>query len=144
MKKRSTLIFGLLAAVLAFSMVLAGCDDPNGSEDTGGYTVTFKIVNSSTSVPITKIEFLDDNEYIDGVAAVRGTITEGLAANTTKEYPIGGFIKEAGQINVAVKVYFGADQTDDADYSFQDEEEKADPKKRFTFNGSSLSRESTY
>ena len=29
MKKRSALIFGLLAVVLAFSMVLAGCDDPN-------------------------------------------------------------------------------------------------------------------
>ena len=36
MKKRSTLIFGLLAALLAFSMVLAGCDDPNKDNGGGG------------------------------------------------------------------------------------------------------------
>ena len=37
MKKRSTLIFGLLAALLAFSMVLAGCKDPNGDEGDAGW-----------------------------------------------------------------------------------------------------------
>ena len=34
MNKRSALIFGLLAAVLAFSLVLAGCDDPNKDNGT--------------------------------------------------------------------------------------------------------------
>ena len=42
MKKRSTLIFGLLAAVLAFSMVLAGCEDPNGSDGDGGGGVAWR------------------------------------------------------------------------------------------------------
>ena len=36
MKKRSALIFGLPAMVLAFSMVLAGCEDPNGGGGGGG------------------------------------------------------------------------------------------------------------
>ena len=38
MKKKNMMIFGLLAAVLAFSLVLAGCDDGStgGSGGTGG------------------------------------------------------------------------------------------------------------
>ena len=42
MKKRSALFFGLLAAVLAFSMVLAGCEDPNGSDGDGGGGVAWR------------------------------------------------------------------------------------------------------
>ena len=36
MKKRSALIFGLLAVLLAFSMVLTGCPDPNKDDGGGG------------------------------------------------------------------------------------------------------------
>ena len=141
MKKRSAFIFGLLAAALALSLVLTGCD--NGSTS-GGYTVKFKIENTSTDIVITKIEFLDDNDFEN---ALRGTITEPLAVGT-KEYSVNGFIKFGGQINVAVKVYYtdseGAAQTAENDYSFQTDEEKADPKKKFKFDGYSLSRQSTY
>ena len=38
MKKRSALIFGLLAALLALSMVVTGCKDPNGGGEDGGAT----------------------------------------------------------------------------------------------------------
>ena len=156
-KRTWILAIAACAALAAAGLTLAGCPTDaggggpgNNNNDGGGgdsgYTVKFKIVNAS-STAITKIEFLDDNEYTNGSAAVRSTITEALAAGATKEYSVDGFIKEAGQINVAARVYYmdgSTEKSAENDYSFQYEEEKADPKKKFTFSGGSLSRADTY
>ena len=50
MKKRSTLIFGLLAALLAFSMVLAGCKDPNNDSGETGIPADLQGTWTGTSV----------------------------------------------------------------------------------------------
>ena len=153
------MVIAACVALAAAGLTLAGCptDDaggggPGNNNNGGGdgYTVKFKIENASTDVAITKIEFLDykdwDNE--NDSATVRSTITEPLAAGITKEYSVDGFIKHAGQIHVEAIVHYtdgtGTAQTAEDDYTFQTEEEKADPKKKFTFTGSSLSYQSTY
>ena len=82
MKKKSMMIFGLLAAVLAFSLVLAGCDDGStgGSGGTGGggggeapkHELTIRNLTGST---FSKIEvYASDAEE---------TVGEKLAEKTT-------------------------------------------------------------
>ena len=97
MKKRSALIFGLLAVVLAFSMVLAGCDDPNN--DPEPFSLTFTGTGSDavfTSVLV--FAAADAPSSLSGLAAVTsnakgvGVKAANAAIVWTKEPPAGTYV----------------------------------------------------
>ena len=86
MKKRSALIFGLLAAVLALSMAVTGCDNGSTGGGGGGSIVPAELIgkwegSGGDSPPGPQyIEFTSDNKILtrmteDGDVAATATVT---------------------------------------------------------------------
>ena len=103
MKKRSALIFGLLAVLLAFSVVLAGCDAPNKDDGGGGGGGTNQFVGTWNSSAGT-LTFRADLTATYSAGPQSGTYTHSgntatltLSTNPSNPYP--ATINGQGKLN---------------------------------------------
>jgi hypothetical protein len=81
MRKNSLFMAGMLAVLLVFGLVLAGCSDGSGDGGGGGGPVTVKITNNSTKT----VEFF---VMVRSGNIVINTESKSIAADTTETITI--------------------------------------------------------
>ena len=115
MKKRSALIFGLLAAALALSMAVTGCSSGGGGDEDGGINFYVEITNGSGG-DFSKIEvYTSDATEVPGV--LLATIESEIVDSASADAVVVNLTPDAGgNVHVIAVGYTAGDPTH-AEYS---------------------------
>jgi hypothetical protein len=107
-------LWGMLAMVLTFGLILAGCDTGSGGNGNGGLTLTIK---NNYKKPITKLELKASDCTIDGLPVISERTsgsethrdyeyTTSIAAGASKAFSIKA---DSGKTQPAITVWVIAD-----------------------------------